>query len=402
MSSTLAHAHKTNSQMTDSGKNPPINNRLTLVYIIDIMDTNLAGTENQLLKMINGLDRERFNIQLISLCNHPWLEQNAATLECPSAVFQIREFRKPRTYINIVRLIIHLRAIRPDVVHTFFPISNIVGVLAAKLAGARAIVSSRRDYGEWMSGRYLWATKLANGFVDKIIANSNAVRQLTERAEHIDNGKLGVIYNGIDIAKFLSLRRDLELRVRLAIPDQDRIVGIIANFRPMKHHHTFIQAAAIVAKTRPDVSFMLIGSGPTMTDNQTLGRELHLDHKLHFVGSQENILPFLSLMDIGVNSSEMEGLSNAVMEYMASGTPCIVSNSGGNRDLIEHNVSGYTFELGDHHRLAQLILDLLANDAERARLTAAAREKIRSEMSLQTMLASYKTLYSELVSHPKP
>jgi glycosyltransferase involved in cell wall biosynthesis len=376
-----------------------MNNRIKIAYIIDFLDTNMAGTENQLIKMINGIDQNKFTVHLICLFNHPWFEKNAAQLHCTSAVFNIRHFTKPRTYLDILKLIKHLKDYKPHIVHTFFPVSNIVGVLAATIAGVESIISSRRDYGEWMTKRYLAATRIANRFVDKVIANSNEVKHLTEKEEKIKNGKLQVIYNGLDLEKFIDIKRDHDLQKRLRIPAGNKVIGIVANFRPMKHHYTFINAASEILKRRKDVHFLLVGNGPMMHENQTLGHKLNIIDKLHFVGKQENISTFISIMDIGVNCSEREGLSNAIMEYMAAGVPCIVSNSGGNRDLITHNMHGYTFDLDDYQTLARLILDLLGDETTRRRFIMKSREKIERGMGLNAMLSNYEALYTDLVRH---
>jgi glycosyltransferase involved in cell wall biosynthesis len=370
---------------------------IKITYIIDVLDTDMAGTENQLIKLINGLDHNTFRIQLVCLSDHPWFNANASSLKCSSTVIEIRRFKKLHTYLNFLKLVRMLRRDRPDIVHTFFPVGNIVGVMAARLAGIKHILSSRRDYGEWMNGHYLTATKIANRFVGKIIANSTIVKDLTLRRENIKNGKVEVIYNGINAAAFENITRDALLKSKLDIPDNHQVVGIVANFRPMKHHYTFIKAAKEVVKHRDDVTFLLVGSGPLKEEIERLAGSLNMLDRLRFVGRQKEILPYLSIMDIGVNCSEAEGLSNAVMEYMAAGIACVVSDAGGNPDLITNDVNGYTFSLDDHQTLATLILRLLAHPATRDRFIKNAREKIRKEMSLEVMFSTYQTFYKSLI-----
>lgn len=371
---------------------------LKITFMIDILDSNLGGTENQLIKMINGLDKKNFQAELICFDNHPWFEANAKTLDCRSKVIAINRFKKAYTYINFLRLIAHLREEKPDVVHTFFPAGNTLGVFAARLAGVKNIVSSRRDYGEWMQGPYLFATKVANRFVEKIIANSNMVKELTERKELVSGVKVDVIYNGIDTDLFRDIRPDLGLKKRLQIPEGNKVVGIVANFRPMKHHYTFVKAANEILKTRKDVDFILVGTGQLMEETERLAAELKISGSMRFVGPQKNVIPYLSIMDVGVNCSEGEGLSNAIMEYMAAGVPAVVSNAGGNPDLITHNVNGYVFDLDDHGALASLILKLLDDKATSERFVRNALEKVREEMSLHAMLAKYEGFYKRLAN----
>jgi len=378
-----------------------MNKPIKVAYVVDVLDTAQAGTENQLIKMLKGLGSRGFEISLVSLRNHQWLVENAASLSCDVTVFQICQFKRLGTYRSILELIRFLRAQRPDIVHTFFPVANVVGVMAAWLAGIRNIVSSRRDYGEWMTGPYLLATRVANHFVKKIVANSPRVKTLTVLAEKVAHDKVAVICNGLDMAAFRDVTPDHHLKQRLGIPAGNKIVAKIANFRPMKHHDTFIRAASVILETRGDVDFLLVGTDAAerllRPELEALANSLNIAGSVHFTGQQSDVVPYLSIMDIGVNCSEGEGLSNAIMEYMAAGVPCVVSNGGGNPDLIKDGDTGRLFELYDHEQLARIVVELLDNEPERKRLSANARKFVRDEMSIDSMLSNYEALYGALV-----
>lgn len=373
--------------------------RIRITYVIDVLNTDLAGTEKQLIMLINGLDKARFEVHLLCFRDHPWFQSHRASLDCNTTIIDIRYFRKPSVYLNILRLIGHFRRTRPDIVHTFFPVANIVAAIAARFAGVRNIISSRRDYGEWMSGHYLLFTKLSNRFVRKIVANSHSVKALTIKAENVAPEKIDVFYNGIDARGFGGLSIDWTLKQKLNIPKTNKVVGIVANFRPMKRHATFLRAASELLKQRGDMDFLLVGGGGSMeSETVALGRSLGIAERLHFVGPQSNVAPYLSIMDVGVNCSEQEGLSNAVMEYMAAGVPCIVSHSGGNPDLITHCQNGLTFSLGDHQALAQGINTLLDNKELREKFRVASKKRVLTELTEETMLANYERWYTRLVT----
>jgi glycosyltransferase involved in cell wall biosynthesis len=374
---------------------------MKIVYIIDKIAGNLGGTENQLTKLINGLPAEKCEKKLICFSDSTCFQANRAEFHCESTVIPINKVNKLTTYVNFVKLVGHLRAYKPDIVHTFFPVGNSVGVIASKLAGMSNVVSSRRDYGEWMSPRYLLATRFADRFVKKIVANSRQVEELTKQKEKVNGKKLRVIYNGINSDSFKNLKKNQDLKRQLSIPESNKVVGIVANFRPMKHHHIFIKAAKEILSKRNDVSFILVGAGSdpgsTKEDNEKLARSLDISEHVRFVGPQKQIAPYLSIMDIGVNCSAGEGLSNAIMEYMAAGVPCIVSYAGGNPDLITNNVEGFTFELDNYLALADLTLRLLNDDATRKRFIDNAARKIEETMSTSAMLSNYESLYREIV-----
>ena len=377
-----------------------MNKPVKIAYIIDVLDTAQAGTENQLIKMLNGLGARGFEVSLICLRSHPWLTANAPSLGCRVSVFEIHRFKSPGTYLNILRLAGFLRAQKPDVVHTFFPVANVVGVVAAWMAGIRNIVSSRRDYGEWMVGRYLPATRIANRFATKIVANSHPVKNLTVSAERVAEVK--VIYNGIDLGAFAGLTPDRALRTRLGIPDGNKVVTKVANFRPMKHQHALIEAAGVILKKRQDVDFLLVGADAggchLQAELEGLTRSLGIADRVHFTGRKTKVLPYLSITDIGVNCSEGEGLSNAIMEYMAAGIPCVVSRSGGNPDLVRDGETGRLFDLDNHEQLAGIILEMLDDPAARVKFSANALAMVREEMSIDGMLSKYENFYLQLAS----
>lgn len=383
----------------------PYAQRRRVVFVIDRIGTGQAGTENQLLKIIDGLDPKRFELHLICFNDQPWFSAHRASLKCQSHVIEVNRFKHPGTYLNFFRLVKLLRALRPDVVHTFFPVGNILGVLAARLAGIRHVVSSRRDYGEWMRSDYLVMTRFANRFVERIVTNSQRVKELTERVEKVDGGRIDVIYNGIDLSRFAGLKRDEALKCELGIGVDKKIVGLVANFRPMKRHETFVKAAQEVLTQRDDVEFLLLGQNVSddgvKEKTESLARELGVHQRLHFLGTQKDVLSYLSIMDVGVNCSEGEGLSNAIMEYMVAGVPCVVSDSGGNPDLVTADVHGAVFPLDDAKALAAEIIKLLDDPRRRERYVQTARHRVETEMSLPAMLKGYENYYERLASGVK-
>jgi glycosyltransferase involved in cell wall biosynthesis len=375
--------------------------RLRLAFIVDHLALAVAGTENQLFKMIPGLARE-FDIDLICLRENDWLERQKAYLGSEVRFFEISNFKRLITYRNWLRMSQYLRTSSPDIVHTFFPVSNIVGTLAARVAGVPRIVASRRDFGEWMRPVYLKATRVANCFVDRIVTNSTQVRNLTERVEKYPANRIEVILNGIDLAQTVRRTADAELRRSIGIPEDDSVVVLVGNYRPMKRHLTIVEAAAKVLERERNVSFLLIGGDyepgqPIKTAVQALAARLGVAAKFFYAQAAEGETPrFLSFADIGVNCSQGEGISNAIMEYMASEIPCVVAASGGNPDLVAHEKTGLLFELEQADQLAAGILRLLKDRALGGRLAAAALEHLRIHMSIPVMVARFSEFYRGL------
>lgn len=377
--------------------------KIKLMFIIDFIYSNTGGTENQLIKLVNNLNHDKYDVHLLCLRETDWIRKNRDSLECSVSSFNYNCFnhKDPRNFLVFIKTVRHIREIQPDIVLTFFRASNILGVLASRMAGIRNILTSRRDYGLWLDRRVMPLLKLTNHLTAGIITNSHKVKDLTAEKERYDPQKIHVNYNGIDLDSFGRSHDTNGLRKQLDIPESHRIVGCIANLRPMKKHMTLLRAAERVLKKFPEVTFILIGDGPERERIESNISNVGLPHHIKVLGSQHDVLPFLSIMDIGVNCSTSEGLSNAIMEYMASGLPCIVSEAGGNEELIENNVTGLTFPLDDDHQLSEQILSLLKNPAKTARFSIKAREKLASLMNIDSMIERYDNIFDNLYNDTK-
>ena len=370
---------------------------IKLLFIIDFIDV-LEGTETQLIRLIENLNKDRYSIYLICLRSSEWIQQHKNTLPCQVEIFNIFKLKNPATILQIFLLIRYIKKVRPHIVLTFFPLSNILGVFAARLANVRIIMSSRRDSGLWLEGKIaLLFLKLANTLVTKIIVNSIIVKELACDKESVNRSKIDVIYNGLD---FSVLGKDNDkarvLKKELGIAPENKIVGILAGLRPMKRHEIFIKAAAEIQKSRNDITFLIVGDGPLRGDLENMSKALNLKKSCYFLGRQEDTIPYLSLFDIGVNCSSAEGLSNAIMEYMALDIPCIVTNSGGNTELIKDGINGYTFELNDHGKLENLILRLL-NDKQKQEEFIFQSRKIIIDMTIGKMVDEYDRCFTKLL-----
>lgn len=375
--------------------------KIKIIFIIDFIDGITGGTENQLVKLINNLDKRKYDLHLLCLRNTRWILENKRELECNVKTYNIIKLKDPINVFRFIAIVKYIAGIKPDIAMTFFPLSNILGVIASKLANVQVIVSTRRDYGLWLTWLTSWSIYLlrfANRFVKGIVTNSQRVKDLTSSKEKFDSSRIQVIYNGLDIEDFSRHTEESHLfKKKLGIPESSKIIGIVANLRPMKRHRTLIKAARQILAVRSDVVFVLVGDGPLRKELVDITAKFGIEEHVRFVGSQLNILPFLSIFNIGVNCSANEGLSNAIMEYMAYGVPCIVSRAGGNEELIDNGVNGYTFELDDDRRLAELIISLLKDKRKQKEFAAKSKEKILDQMSLNQMINEYDRYFSDIL-----
>lgn len=382
-------------------KMPRSNSRkkIKILFMIDFLYEPVGGTENQLIKIINNLNNKKYDIHLLSLRNTPWIKENRSYLKCNKLTYDIIKLKNPRSIVCFFLILLDFIKIKPDIVMTFFPLSNILGVILARFARVKFVFSTRRDYGMWLERRDLFLLKIANRFVSRIVTNSCCVKDLTSKAEKFDVSKIDVIYNGVELNDRPVYSEDkLSLKRKLRIPTDSQVVGIVAGLKPMKRHSTFLKAAQHVLETRPNVRFVIVGDGPLRKNLEDLTAQLKIGASVHFVGSQEDIIPFISIFDLAVNCSANEGLSNAIMEYMAFDVPCIVSNAGGNSELIENEFNGYTFELDNEEELAERIKILLDDKEKQQEFVENSKRKILDQFTLDKMINNYDKYFSNILA----
>ena len=314
----------------------------------------------------------------------------------------VREFHcrggidSPSGIYQLIRLSAYLKGF--DVVHTHDLWSNLLGVPAAWLAGVPAIVSSRRDLShfDWYQGkRRIWLRRIQN-LGDAIVTNATPIRDALIKEDGFQPGKLRVIHNGVDIAKFNTGRID---RARLfpGVGDANLILLVGNMHSDVKGHPWLIASAPAVIQEFPSTRFVLVGDGERRSEfeEQVLG--LGLKENFLFLGRRADIPNILACCDIAVLPSRAEGLPNAVIEYMAAGLPSIVTDVGGNAELIEDGVTGLLVPREDSAALSIAFLKLLRDSGLARRLARAGHEFTVHNFSFERLVSEVDALYSNLL-----
>jgi glycosyltransferase involved in cell wall biosynthesis len=366
------------------------------------MDTfdgaSAGGTEAQFVQLLANLDRRRFAPSL-SVFRPTESLREMASLDCPVTVLRIPTLAAPAAFHRLTVFSATLRRDGVRLVHIFLNDASLVAPAFCRLGGARVIVS-RRDMGLWYRPSVLRVLRVSNLFVNRMIANSEAVQRNAHACEGFPLGRIDVVYNGFDPGR-LESRQMTDLRERLGIGPSAPIVGMVANFHVWKRHADLLAAFALVRQRVPAAQLVLVGAGPPDTAARELAQSLGCAGAVHFLGAVADAIPVVRHFAIGVLCSDSEGLSNAVIEYMAAGKPTICTDVGGNAELIERNRAGVLIQPGDVPALADQIASLLTRPelrremGERARLAAAA-------LTSRRMAESHMNHYDNLLGRPVP
>jgi glycosyltransferase involved in cell wall biosynthesis len=352
----------------------------------------MGGTETQLLALIAGLDRSRVVPCLCLLRGDDDVSRAWEPASCQVLRLGAGSLCRVSTLRRAWRFARFLRREQIDVVQTHFPDSTYFAAPVARLAGVRHVVRARRDLGFWMRPVDRWLGRLVSRIVSGTVANCEACRQAVIVQEKAAPASVTVLENGLDLGPLLAIPP-----LVVADPGGVRRVGMVATLRPVKAPDVFVRAAAILAARFPEVVFQIAGAGQQQEPLQRLVRQCGIENRCELRGEVRDIPAFLGELDVAVLASHSEGLSNALLEYMAAARPVVATAVGANVELIEDGVHGLLVPPGDPQALAAAVARLLEDRAFAAALGGRARRRAGHRYSLSAMLRRYEDFYLKLV-----
>ena len=371
--------------------------RRKVFYFLDSLD--VGGTETQAVELALRISENAYDVTLGCLrAKGPLLEK------LKGSAVAIREFHpvggmdSPRGMYQLARLAAYLRREKFDVVHTHDLWTNLMGVLAARMAGVPAIVSSRRDLAhfDWYQGRRRhWLRRIQN-LSGVVLANATPIRDALISEDGFAPEKLRVIHNGVDTVKFQRGSRDRE-RLFPGTLDQKLVVLVGNMHTDVKGHPWLIDAAPAVLKEFPQTRFVFAGDGDSRPVFEEQAAKLGMQANFIFLGRRSDIPDVLASCDIAVLPSRAEGLPNAVLEYMAAGLPTIASRVGGNSELVEDGVTGLLVPHEDSAAIAGALLRLLRDHDLSRKIAERGRKLAVENYSFERLIREMDSLYTELL-----
>jgi len=245
--------------------------------------------------------------------------------------------------------------------------------------------------------------KLTLRDVSRIIAVSHAVAAALKKQNLFDPRRIITIHNGIDTQRFSQTPGDRTRPAYLEKVNAPLLVGMVGHLAPIKGQEEFIRAAAIVASRRSEVAFIVAGEDKSRTGEHraaitNLIGQLGMDGHIHLLGWIDEVTKLLRALDLLVSPSRSEPFGLAIVEAMASGVPVIASASEGSSEIVDDQVTGRLFPIGDVETLARIICDLLADEQERKRLSGNAKVVAQERFSIECMVASTEQVYRQVVN----
>jgi sugar transferase (PEP-CTERM/EpsH1 system associated) len=365
------------------------------MHVLDRL--NIGGTEKAVLKLIEGMNEDLFEHYMCTLRESSILADKwksgptLLNLGGEGSNFQF----------NVPRLVKVMRAIRPAIVHSR-NWGAIEAVIAARLAGVRAVVHSEHGYELDMQPglplRRRLLRHLAYRMASRVATVTHDLKTYHAAQAWWRPERIRVLYNGVNLDEFKSQRQSCEaMRQQLGIPQHALVLGSVGRMVRLKDFVTLLKAASLLATQIPDLYVVLVGSGPELSKlQQFVASSPELSGRVIFPGMLDRVADALNTMDIFVLPSLMEGMSNTLLEAMAVGLPLVATRVGGNVEVVAEGRCGFLFTPEDVHGLAGLLRTLLRDAPLRAEFAKAARERAVTDFSLQAMVRRYRDLYIEL------
>ncbi len=352
-----------------------------------------GGAEKQMALLVSHLNRQQFSPHVLVLTADGPLHDSLRATGVPVEIIGKRWKFDPGAWMRLRR---KLRSIAPDIVHTWLFAGNAYGRTAARSAGVPVVVAGERCVDPWKRWwHYAIDRRLARSTA-RIVTNTSAVVDFYAR-HGLPQDKFSVIPNAVEIPETERLER-AECWKRLGIPPRGKLVLAVGRLWQQKGYKDLIWAADMLRSAYSDMWFVIVGEGPDLATLQRFRDSISAADSVRFVGHREDALALISTCDVLWNGSLYEGQSNTILEAMALGKPVIASDIPGNRDLVIHEHTGYLYPLGDIQTLCRYTLKLLESPESADRLGQAAQQRVRTEFSVQRMVASHEHLYWELVA----
>lgn len=350
--------------------------------LIDKLAT--GGTERQVIEMLKGLRKTgRFRTKLAVLDRGGALEGEAA--ELAGEMLPVRRGWRfdvtPCFYLAW-----QARSARFDLIHAFGWKASLVGLLAARCGGVPVINGSVRSAPTRLLTHHR-LSRLCAVRSDAIVANSQAC---LEAWGLLGSPKARVIHNGFDFGRLDHWHGDCA--------DQPTVC-MVANFRPEKDHRSVLLAMEKVREREPLARLVFVGyDGGTLSSATRLAAQIGLAGSVNFVIGTNDPRPFISISQVCVlASTNGEGISNAILEYMYFRKPVVATDVGGNREVIDNEITGFLVPCGQPDVMADRILILLRERDRARRMGDAGRARVIARFSLDRMIAEYEQLYADVL-----
>ncbi|MFH1492729.1 MAG: glycosyltransferase family 4 protein [Candidatus Omnitrophota bacterium] len=353
---------------------------------------NPGGITTYLSSLARGLQRKGNNVFVASSGGRLEEQFNSDGIRFIYIPIRTKCELSPKLIISFFKLAKELKKYKIDIIHAHTRVTQVLGILLALFSGCSYLSTCHGFFKRRFSRRIFPA------WGENVIAISQAVAEHLRKDFSLDSRRISVIHNGIDCDSF-SLDKDKNkeaIKRKFNIPTHGPIIGILARLSTVKGHKFFIQAMPLILKKIPKALFLIVGEGHLKDELFSQVKRQKVTESVFFIPNQDDTREVLAIMDCFVSCSLQEGLGLSIMEAQAAGVPVVAFATGGIVSLIQHKATGLLVRHKDVSGLAEAVIGLLDDAALAERIKNRARENLRREFSIESMVEETEKLYSRI------
>jgi sugar transferase (PEP-CTERM/EpsH1 system associated) len=374
-----------------------------VIYRLDF-----GGLENGLVNLLNRMPTDRYRHAIVCLAGYgEAFRQRLRRDDVPVISLDKQPGKDPGVYLRMQRA---LRRLRPDVVHT----RNLGTVDMQWIAALSGV--PHRVHGEhgWeasdpqgLSPKGLRIRRACRPVIHRYVPMSQDIARWLERSVGVPRGKIRQLYSGVDVERFTPTPATAgegggEGTVPSPPPSPTAVgegvrIGTIGRLDPVKNQAALIEAFATLKTSHPHLRLVIVGDGPLRESLQQHAADLGVADAVTFTGARSDTPDLLRSFDVFVLPSINEGISNTILEAMASGLPVVADRVGGNPELVADGLTGALYEGADPATLAAALRPYVTDSGLRRAHGEAARARVVQNFGLDSMVARYLALYDELL-----
>ena len=356
--------------------------------------------ERYIARVANGLDRKRFRASIICLQESgeaiSWIEKDDVEV--------VELGRSGNNFSTIRHLARALKSLKVDIVNSHNWATLLESHLGCRMAGGlihahaeRGTVLGPTSKNRWRNRARALMMRWVISRADCTVTNADAVARKIHKLTGLINHPITVIPNGLDAPYSESEMSALRTRTRneLGIPAASSLVGSVGRLVPVKNFGLAIRA--LQSLEQQTAHLVLVGDGPCRQELKEFAAQCGVADRTHLVGNQSNVWPYLAAMDVYVNTSDSEGMSQSILEAMASGLPVVATDVGDSRKLVcGEEQCGFIADVGSESAFTSCLVEGLSNSETMSRLASNARTVHTRLYSLRAMLTAFETFYFKL------
>ena len=347
-----------------------------------------GGREFQMVQLVRGLRNRGADVRVIAFFGGPWQPVLADEMNVPLEIVRPHLVRIPALHARC-------RKWRPHVIHSHLPTANFYCRIAGRFAKVPAVIAQEGNDGtekSWVRHRL---DQFFAGWSHRVIANSK--RGAKGYVAHgIPQSLMRVVYNGLDVESISKTDRQAA-RTLLPFGSDHLLIGVVARLTAQKNHDLLLNAMTHLIARYPKIRLIIVGGGELREQLEQQVALLGLGEHVHFTGDVSQAYRYMAGFDVFVVSSVREGMCNALAEAMLVGAPAVVTDVGGNAELIEHEKRGLVVPSGDCPALVAAISQMLDNPGQARQWAQAANEHARKYFSIDALTDNVLAVYKEVL-----